>query len=164
MKKTLLALSLIAAPMMAAEDDAFVEFKVLKPEVAMKLAVAAMEHCREGGYQVGVAVLDRFGSTQVFVRDRFAGLHVQETATRKAWTAISFRTDTTVLNEISQPGGEVYGLRFLSKAMPLGGGKTIETEGIIIGGIGVSGAPGPHLDDECVDAGLAAIEDELIGF
>ena len=73
-----------------ADDSAFVEFKVLKPELALQAAVAAMEHCRAEGYQVGVAVVDRFGVTQAFVRDRFAGAHTLETATRKAWTAVSF--------------------------------------------------------------------------
>ncbi len=68
----------------AAEDDAFVEFRVLKPEIAIKAAVSAMNFCRDGGYQVGVTVVDRFGLTQVFVKSRYAGLHVQETATRKA--------------------------------------------------------------------------------
>ena len=87
----------------AAEDDAFVEFKVLKPEIAIKAAISAMNFCQDEGYQVGVSVVDRFGLTQAFIKSRYAGLHVQETATRKAWTSVSFRTPTLSLDESTQP-------------------------------------------------------------
>jgi len=164
MKKLITAALLFTTPLYAAEDDAFVEFKVLKPEVAIKLAVATMNYCREQGYQVGVTVVDRFGITQAFVRDRFAGAHVEETAKRKAWTSVSFRTDTVSLSEFTKSGSEAFGIRFISMALPLGGGVPIEADGSIVGGIGVSGAPGGDIDDECARAGLAAIEDELLGF
>ncbi len=39
----------------------------------------------------------------------------------------------------------------------LGGGLPIEIGGEIIGGIGVGGAPGAHLDDACAQVGLDAI-------
>jgi uncharacterized protein GlcG (DUF336 family) len=39
----------------------------------------------------------------------------------------------------------------------LGGGLPIEIGGEIVGGIGVGGAPGAHLDDACAQAGLDAI-------
>ncbi len=161
MKKLILAALLAASPALAQDDSAFVEFKVMKPEVAIRAAVAAMEFCRGEGYQVGVSIVDRFGIPQVFVRDRFAGLHVYETAERKAWTAVSFRTSTTALAEETQPEKAPYGIRFLDKALPLGGGLLIEGDGTILGAIGVSGAPGPDLDDDCAEAGIAAIEDEI---
>ena len=148
----------------AAEDDAFVEFKVLKPEIAIKAAISAMNFCQDGGYQVGVSVVDRFGLTQAFIKSRYAGLHVQETATRKAWTSVSFRTPTLSLDESTQPGKEAFGIRFISTPLPLGGGVPIEAEGSIVAGIGVSGAPGTDIDDECARAGIAAIEDDLLGF
>jgi uncharacterized protein GlcG (DUF336 family) len=39
----------------------------------------------------------------------------------------------------------------------LGGGLPIEIGGEVVGGIGVGGAPGAHLDDACAQAGLDAI-------
>ena len=160
MKKVALALSLLAAPVAA--QDAFVEFKVLTPELALQAAQAAMENCRDGGYQVGVAVVDRFGGTQVFLRDRYAGGHVEETAIRKAWTAVSFRVDTLALDQETRPDSISGGIRFISTPLPLGGGVPIlEGDGAIVGGIGVSGAPGPDIDDDCARAGIAAIEDEI---
>jgi uncharacterized protein GlcG (DUF336 family) len=149
-------------PLHAQDDSAFVEFQVLKPEIAQEMAVAAMEHCRSLGYQVGVMVVDRFGAPQVFVRDQYAGLHVFETAHRKAWTSASFRTPTGELSEVSQAGEDLFGLRALSKALPLGGGlPVLEGSGSLVAGIGVSGAPGGALDEECAQAGIDRIEDYI---
>jgi uncharacterized protein GlcG (DUF336 family) len=39
----------------------------------------------------------------------------------------------------------------------LGGGLPIDISGDVVGGIGVGGAPGAHLDDACAQAGLDAI-------
>jgi uncharacterized protein GlcG (DUF336 family) len=157
-----IAACLLAAPTAAQEDSAFVTFQVLKPEVALQMAQAAMEACREQGYQVGVTVVDRFGIPQVFVRDRYAGAHVYETSRRKAWTAVSFRTSTTDLDRATNPGEISQGIRHLTEALPLGGGLMVETgAGDLVGGIGVSGAPGPDLDDVCAQAGIAAIEDQI---
>ena len=39
----------------------------------------------------------------------------------------------------------------------LGGGLPIEIGGEVVGGIGVGGAPGTHLDDACAQEGLDAI-------
>ena len=158
---TAVAVALLATPSLADDDEGLVTFQSLKPELAIDLATAAMAHCREQGYQVGVSVVDRSGQLQAFVRDRFAGAHTVETATRKAWTAVSFRTNTSELDEVTQPGNDAYGIRFISQALPLGGGIMIESGGSMVGAVGVSGAPGPELDDECAEAGIAAIEDQL---
>ena len=157
----LLAMLALSAPAGADEEDAVMSFPGLKPDFAVQVAVAAMEHCREQGYQVGVAVVDRAGLIQAFVRDRFAGAHTIETARRKAWTAVSFRTNTSELDGVTRPESEAYGIRFISEALPLGGGIMIESGGSMLGAVGVSGAPGPELDDVCAEAGIAAIEDSL---
>lgn len=155
-------LCLLAAPVTADEDNAFVDFQVLKPEVAQQMADAALAACRAAGYQVGITVVDRFGLPQVFIRDRFAGAHVYETSRRKAWTAVSFRTSTTELAAATQAGQVSSGIRHLSEALPLGGGLVVyEGGGSIVAGIGVSGAPGPDVDDTCAKAGIAAIEDQI---
>lgn len=157
----LMACTFNAGAALAQDDDAFVTFKVLKPELAQLAATTAMEFCRENGYQVGVMVMDRFGLPQAYVRDRFAGPHVFETARRKAWTSITFRTDTLSFGEITEPSGMMGAIRHLSDALPLGGGLVIEAAGSIVAGIGVSGAPGPDLDADCAQAGIDAILDEI---
>ena len=152
----------LAGPAQAQDDGAFVTLQVLKPEIALKAAQAALESCRAAGYQVGVTVVDRFGLPQVVLRDRFAGAHVHDTSFRKAWTAVSFRTATSDLHTETLPDTESYGIRFLDRALPLGGGMLVMSgDGSVVGGIGVSGAPGPSLDDDCAEAGLAAIEFDI---
>ena len=146
----------------AAEEEALVTFKMLRPELALRMAEAAMESCRNAGFQVGVSVVDRSGIPQVFLRDRFAGPHTIETAERKAWTAISFRTSTLELGRILTPEADSFGIRFIGKALPLGGGlPVLDGEGSIVAGIGVSGAPSPEADEVCAQAGIAAIEDDI---
>jgi uncharacterized protein GlcG (DUF336 family) len=150
---------LLAAP--AAAQEALVSYKSLSLETALELARATLADCQKRGYQVAVAVADRFGQTQVMLRDRFAGPHTPTTAAGKAWTAVSFRTDTTDLVAISQPGMPQAGLRHLPGAVILGGGLRVEAGGSIVGGVGVSGAPGGDADDACAKAGLDAIRDKL---
>jgi len=142
-------------------QEPLVTYKMLSPEIALDSARAALAECRKRGYQVAVAVVDRLGVTQVMLRDRFAGAHTPATAAGKAWTAASFRTDTSALMAISQPGMPQAGLRNLPGAVILGGGMIIEGAGSMVGAIGVSGAPGGDADDACAKAGIDAIRDRL---
>lgn len=145
----------------AAEEPALVTFKVLNPAVALDLAQAAMESCRKSGYQVAVSVVDRFGTPQVLLRDRFAGPHTPETARRKAWTAVSFRSDTLELSRLSAAGQAQSGVRFVDDALMIGGGVPVEAAGSIVAGIGISGAPGGEADDACARAGIEAVTDRI---
>lgn len=151
----------LAMPAAHAEDGALVTFKVMKPEIALKLAQGALAACRREGAQVAVAVVDRFGVVQVLLRDRFAGPHAPETARRKAWTAVSFRSDTLSLSESTKPGSEAYGAHFIGEVLMLGGGVPVEANGSIVGAVGVSGAPGGSIDDKCSRAGIDAVADDL---
>ena len=90
-------LALLLAPLIAVParaEEGLVTFKSMTVDLALALARAALADCQKQGYQVSVAVVDRFGVTQVLLRDRFAGAHTVPTATGKAWTAVSFRTNT----------------------------------------------------------------------
>ena len=162
---TLLAITALSLPVSSvnAEEEALFSSQSLTPETALKAATAALEKCRSEGYQVAVAVVDRMGVMQVMIRDRYAGAHTPETARGKAWTAASFRTSTTELAELTQPGQPQSGVRHVPGAVMIGGGLTIEAAGSRVGAIGVSGAPGGELDDMCAIAGIEAIE-ELIAF
>ena len=155
------ALALMLASGSAAAQDATYNIRTLTPETALKAAQVALKSCRDGGYQVAVAVVDRSGLAQVMLRDRFAGAHTPKTAIGKAWTAVSFRTTTTAMAAETQPGKPASGIRHLPHVVMVGGGVVIEAGGSILGGIGVSGAPGGDLDDKCANAGIAAIKDAL---
>ena len=135
--------------------------RVLTPETALKAAQAALRKCRDGGYQAAVAVVDRAGVVQVVLRDRFAGPHTPEMARAKAYTAVSFRTDTTALAEATQPGRPQSGIRNRPDVAAVGGGLMIQAGGSLLGGIGVSGAPGGKEDDACAAAGIEAIREDI---
>jgi len=159
-----LVLSVILAgqiPAAVKADDAILTYRALAPDTAIKLATATLAACRKQGYQVGVAVVDRSGVAQVIIRDRFAGAHTTETARRKAWTAVSFRVATTELADNVKSGSPSFGANFVEGALMLGGGILIESAGSIIGGLGVSGAVSPKIDEDCAKAGLETIQDVL---
>jgi uncharacterized protein GlcG (DUF336 family) len=156
----LVAIACLASPCALAQSATH-SVRVLTPEAATKATQAALQACRQGGYQVAVAVVDRFGIAQSMVRDRFAGPHTPDTATNKAWTAVSFRTNTTDLARATQAGQASSGIRHLPRFVGVGGGLLIEAGGSIVGAIGVSGAPTGDADDGCAKAGIAAIRDDL---
>jgi uncharacterized protein GlcG (DUF336 family) len=144
-----------------AGDDAIVVYKSLSPETALEAARAALRQCRADGFQVAVAVVDRFGQPQVMLRDRFAGLPAADTATSKAYTALSFRAATSELAKSIKSGQMDAGLARLPHVAMLAGGLAIEAGGTLLGGIGVSGAPGGDKDEVCAKAGLDAIRDRI---
>lgn len=156
-------LVLLAASCAVARAQASSTFsvKLMTPETALDAARAAFADCRRQGYQVSVAVVDRFGIVQVLLRDRFAGAHTVGVATDKAWTAASFRIATAALGEETQPGKPMSALRAHPRVLAAGGGLVIESGGSVLGAIGVSGAPGGDADDSCARAGIRAITDAL---
>jgi uncharacterized protein GlcG (DUF336 family) len=156
-----LTLAAALAGSTAMAQTALHSVRVLTPEAAVKATQAALQSCRAGGYQVAVAVVDRFGIAQSMVRDRFAGPHTPDTAVNKAWTAVSFRTGTTDLAAATAPTQPSSGIRHLPRFVAVGGGVLIEAGGSIVGAIGVSGAPNGAADDVCAKAGIAAIKDDL---
>jgi uncharacterized protein GlcG (DUF336 family) len=158
-KSSLLVL-LLGLPLAASAASTY-SLKLLTPETALKAAQAAMKKCRDGGFQVTVAIVDRMGVTQVLLRDRYAGPHTVDMARAKAYTAVSFRTDTTALAEATQAGRPQSGVRHLPGVAAVGGGMMIEAGGALLGAIGVSGAPGGKEDDACASAGIAAIRDDI---
>ena len=160
MTRIIAALALVGAGAALAAEATF-SVKLLTPETALKAAQAALARCRTNGFQVSVAVTDRMGVVQVLLRDRFAGPHTPEMATAKAYTAASFRTNTTELAEATQPGRTQSGIRNRPGVAAVGGGLMIEAGGSLLGAIGVSGAPGAREDDACAAAGIAAIREDL---
>jgi uncharacterized protein GlcG (DUF336 family) len=158
--KAALALAVASGGAIAAEPATF-NVKTLTPETALKAAQAALARCRADGYQVSVAIVDRSGLAQVMLRDRFAGAHSPKTAIDKAWTAVSFRTNTSDLVKLTQAGQPSAGIRNLPRVVAVGGGVKIEAGGSILAGIGVSGAPGGDADEACANAGIKAIAEAL---
>jgi uncharacterized protein GlcG (DUF336 family) len=159
MRTLLLALGLAFS--CTAGAQATFTVRLLTPETALKAAQAALKKCRDSGYQAAVAVVDRMGVVQVLLRDRFAGPHTVDMASAKAYTAVSFRTNTAELAEATQAGRPQSGIRHRPGVAAVGGGMMIQAGGSLLGAIGVSGAPGGKEDDACAVAGIEAIREDI---
>jgi uncharacterized protein GlcG (DUF336 family) len=157
----LLAAAALSSASIRADDPPLVTYKSLSPEAALELARASLTSCSGLGYQVSVVVVDRMGIAQVMLRDRYAGPHTPDTARRKAWTAVSFRTDTLSLAKNTGKDSSQSAARDITDALMLGGGVPVTASGSIVGGVGVSGAPSGDADHSCAQAGISAIIEKL---
>jgi len=168
LQRILMAILVIITSNAYANDQTVLyNYKSLSLQLASKAAWGALNECRRQGYSVAVAVIDRGGNLQVYLRDQFAGPHTMETAFRKAWTANSFRQSTAVLADLLQKGTIPNQVQHNPGALLVGGGEIIQANGATIGGIGVSGAPPgksekDSIDGSCAKAGILAIEEELV--
>src|SRR4249919_1267133 len=131
---------------------------LLPLSLATKAVQAALEACKKDGYRVSVSIVDRSGVLRAMGRADGAGSHTVDSSRKKAYTAASLRRPTTELAELITKVPTLQALREMNdQVLILGGGLPIEIGGEIVGGIGVGGAPGAHLDDACAQAGLDAI-------
>lgn len=131
---------------------------VLPLELAKKGAAAALAKCEEGGYRVSVAIVDRGGNLKILLRGDGAGPHTTDSSTRKAYTSASLRRSTNFLADLMAKTPSIQALRDMNdRILILGGGLPLEMGGEILGGIGVGGAPGTHLDEACAQAGVEAM-------
>lgn len=161
MKALLVILLLVTAVTARAEVESksFVTTRILSAAAANKIASVAERACKQKGYQVSVAVVDRYGNLLAFVRDPLAGAHTITVSRDKAYTAASFQGDTLTLAKR---------LEFL-KGTPnlslVGGGVPVSVAGFMYGAVGVSGAtaekqPG-DTDHACALAGIEAVKADL---
>jgi len=139
-------------------SDELPKESVLPLSLAGKAIQASLDVCTKDGYRVSVSVVDRAGVLRAMVRADGAGPHTVDSSRKKAYTAASLRRPTTELAELINKVPTLQALRDVNdQVLMLGGGLPIEIGGEIVGGIGVGGAPGAHLDDACAQAGLNAI-------
>ncbi len=149
------AFLLATSPTIAAElpTAAYLPLKM-----AQKAANAAMAKCIADGYRVSVAVVARSGSTKVLIRGDGAGPHTVGSSTGKAFTSASMGQPTAKLAGLIKDKPFLDGLRDMDpRLVILGGALPIKISGKLVGGIGVGGAPGGHLDEACAKAGIEAI-------
>ncbi len=127
-------------------------------EMAQKAADAAMAQCIKDGHKVSVAVVARSGSTKVLIKGDGSGPHTIGSSTGKAFTSASMGQPSSKLATLIKDKPFLDGLRDMDpRLVILGGGLPIKIGGALVGGIGVGGAPGGHLDEACAKAGLEAI-------
>ncbi len=125
---------------------------------AQQAAEAALKQCKSDGYKVSVAIVDPAGVLNVLLRADGAGPHTIDSSRKKAYTAASMRRATSFFSDLIAKKPDLAGLRDMNEnILILGGGLPIVISGEVVGGIGVGGAPGAHLDEACAQAGLRKI-------
>jgi Uncharacterized protein, possibly involved in utilization of glycolate and propanediol len=151
-----MAAVLLFAPRAGADE--LPKESLLPLSMATKAVQTALEACKKDGYRVSVSIVDRAGVLRALARADGAGSHTVDSSRKKAYTAASLRRPTTELAELIAKVQTLQSLREMNpEILILGGGLPIDISGDVVGGIGVGGAPGAHLDDACAQAGLDAI-------
>lgn len=117
--------------------------KVISHEAALAAIEAGVAKVRELGQPSCLAIVDAGGNLLAFLRVDDASFGTVEIAQNKAYTAAALRAPTEKWMEVTQPGAELYGLeRSTSRPLVLfAGGIPIIDNGVVIGGVGVSGGP-----------------------
>ena len=153
-----IALSLIAS---TASAQAVRTEKNMSLELANQIAAATVASCSASGYNVTAAVVDRAGTLRALQRADNAGPHTVGAAQGKAYTSASARTNTTAMLENVQKNPGAATLVDIPGFLVLGGGVPVRVGNEVIGAVGVGGAPGGHLDEQCAVAGIAKVQDLL---
>lgn len=126
-------------------------------DTATKVIEAAVDKAVEIGQPMNIAVVDDGGHLVAFARMDGAIKASIDISIRKARTSVMMNLPTSALMDVSQPGAELYGLEQLSGGMVLfGGGLLLESNGEVVGAIGVS-AGSVDQDVQVAEAGAAAL-------
>ena len=135
--------------------------KTISLATATEVAATAVAECRAKGYTVAATVVDRAGNIVAVQRADGAGPHTLDASRQKAYTAASARNNTTAMMEASQKNPGAQNLGQIDGFLLLGGGMPIRAGSDVIGAVGVGGAPGGHLDDQCAQAALDKVKTRL---
>jgi uncharacterized protein GlcG (DUF336 family) len=126
-------------------------------EAAQKAVASAVAHAHTLGIRVNVAVCDGSGVPVSFARMPGAFLHSIDIAIDKAYTSASFGIPTAAFMGILETDKALLtGLPQRPRLVVFGGGLPIHEDGVLIGGIGVSGGSAEQ-DEDCARAGLKSI-------
>ena len=135
--------------------------KNISLELANQIAAATVAACSASGYNVSAAVVDRGGVLRALQRADNAGPHTVQASERKAFTSLSAKTPTKTILENAQKNPGAATLTDIPGFLVLGGGLPIKAGNEVIGAVGVGGAPGGHLDEQCAQTALDKFKAEL---
>ncbi len=150
-----------------AQAQGLVTMKKLSAPLANELVGESVAICAQRGYTVTAVVVDLDGIRQALLRGNGAPIHTLDNAYYKAYTAASLtlarKEDSTkaIADRLSKAPPTTVPQTPLPNVTYLVGGVTIMVDGVAIGAIGVSGAPGGQFDEECARAALAKVRDRM---
>jgi len=139
-------------------SDVFTQ-KNIGLEAANDIARMSIDACRKDGFNVSVVVVDKHGNVRSVMRDDHAAKYTIEIAQRKAnmvvMSGISSGAFKAARTDIQQELNHIEGLIVMQ------GGLPILASGIVIGAVGVSGAPGGDKDEACAAVAIKAMTERL---
>lgn len=135
--------------------------KALSLELANQIASATVSACSANGHAVTATVVDRAGNVRALQRADHAGPHTLEASRLKAYTSASARGNTLAMMEAAQKNPAAANLRDIPGFLLLGGGVPVRAGTEVIGAVGVGGAPGGHLDEQCALTALEQVKAAL---
>ena len=156
----LMAAASLAALATPACADALVTHRI-PAALAAEAVAEAVAFCAKDGYRETAVLVDIDGVRQAELRGDGAGIHSLDSANDKAYTSVTFRSDTLPLAERAKEPGGITILSKLPHVMFFGGGVVIKVGDEVVGAMGAAGAPGADLDDACARAGVEKIRDRL---
>lgn len=128
---------------------------ILTLEDAKRVAAAAQAEAQRNDWRVVIAVVDDGGHLLYLQRSHDTQFGSVETAIQKAHAAVAFQRPTKV-SEDAVAGGRLIHLA-LPGVIPAEGGVPLMLDGIIVGGVGISGVRSSQ-DGQIAAAGLAALK------
>jgi uncharacterized protein GlcG (DUF336 family) len=135
--------------------------KNISLELANQIASASVIACAANGYAVAATVVDRAGTVRAVQRADNAGPHTLDASRQKAFTSASAKNTTLAMMEGSQKNPAAANLVFIPGYLLLGGGVPIKVGNETIGAIGVGGAPGGNLDEQCAMSAIEKVKDQV---
>lgn len=127
---------------------------VLTLEDARRIAAAAEAEAHRNEWRVVIAVVDDGGHLLYLQRGHDTQFGSVETAIKKAHAAVAFQRPTKASEEAVM-GGRLIHLA-LPGVIPAEGGVPLEINGVIVGGLGISGVRS-FQDGQVAAAGAAAL-------
>ena len=123
-------------------------------EDAKRIAAAGEAEAQRNDWRVVIAIVDGGGHLLYLQRSHDTQFGSVETAIKKAHAAVAFRRPTKV-SEDAVLGGRLIHLA-LPGVIPAEGGVPLEIDGVIVGGLGISGVRS-FQDGQIAAAGVAAL-------
>ncbi len=154
-KFSALALTLVAA---AANAQAVRTEKNMSLDLANQIASASVAACAANGYAVAATVVDRAGTVRAVQRADNAGPHTLGASQAKAFTSASAKNTTLAMMDASQKNPAAANLVNIPGYLLLGGGVPVKVGNEVIGAVGVGGAPGGNLDEQCAMVALDKVK------
>jgi len=130
---------------------------VLALEDAKRIAVAAEAEAQLNGWRVVIAVVDDGGHLLYLQRSHDTPFGSIDTAICKARAAVAFQRPTKVSEDAVLSGRLIH--LSLPGVIPAEGGVPLEIDGLIVGGLGISGVRS-FQDGQIAAAGQAALNED----